>query len=109
MKEAFEFHEAIGRDRVAARTQELARRLKEGLSEFASVRVVTPMDTELSAGIVCFEVANQQPPDVLVRLRDQNVSVSVTPYAQMFVRMGPSIVTSRDDIDKTLRALSGIV
>jgi selenocysteine lyase/cysteine desulfurase len=109
LKDAFEFHEAIGRHRVAARTQELAQRLKEGLSEMDSVRVVTPMDPELSAGIVCFEVANQQPPDVLVRLMDENISVSVTPYAQMFVRMGPSIVTSEEDIDRTLSALAGIV
>ena len=109
LKDAFEFHEAIGRDRVAARTQELAQRLKEGLSEMDSVRVVTPMDPELSAGIVCFEVANQQPPDVLVRLMDENISVSVTPYAQMFVRMGPSMVTSEEEIDRTLSALAGIV
>jgi selenocysteine lyase/cysteine desulfurase len=109
LKDAFEFHDAIGRDRVAARTQELAQRLKEGLSELDSVRVVTPMDPELSAGIVCFEVVNQQPPDVLVRLMDENISVSVTPYAQMFVRMGPSIVTSEEDIDRTVSALAGIV
>jgi selenocysteine lyase/cysteine desulfurase len=108
LKDAFEFHDAIGRDRVAARTQELAQRLKEGLSELDSVRVVTPKDPDLSAGIVCFEVANQQPPDVLVRLMDENISVSVTPYAQMFVRMGPSIVTSEEDIDRTLGALDEI-
>jgi selenocysteine lyase/cysteine desulfurase len=109
LKEAFEFHDAIGRDRIAIRTQELAQRLKEGMSELDSVRVVTPMDAELSAGIVCFEVAGRQPPDVLVQLMDQDISVSVTPYAQMFVRMGPSIVTSEDDIDRTLRALGEIV
>jgi selenocysteine lyase/cysteine desulfurase len=78
------------------------------MSELDSVRVVTPMDAELSAGIVCFEVAGRQPPDLLVQLMDQDISVSVTPYAQMFVRMGPSIVTSEDDIDRTLRALGEI-
>jgi selenocysteine lyase/cysteine desulfurase len=108
LKEAFDFHLDIGRDRVAARTQELAQRLKEGLGEIDSVRVVTPMDPELSAGIVCFEVEGLQPPDVLVALADRNISVSVTPYAQLFVRMGPSIVTSEEDVDEALRALSDI-
>ena len=109
LKEAFEFHEAIGRDRVAARTQELAQRLKEGLSDLASVRVVTPMDAELSAGIVCFEVTGMQAPEILTQLRDQNISASVTPYAQLYLRMGPSIVTSEADIDKALGALNRIV
>ena len=109
LKEAFEFHDAIGRDRAAARTQELAQRLKEGLSELASVRIVTPMDAELSAGIVCFEVTGQQAPEILTQLRDQNISASVTPYAQLYLRLGPSIVTSEADIDKALSALSRIV
>ena len=109
LKEAFEFHDAIGRDRVAARTQELAQRLKEGLSELPSVSVVTPMDAELSAGIVCFEATGLQAPEILTQLRDENISASVTPYAQLYLRLGPSIVTSEDDIDKTLSALSRIV
>ena len=74
LKEAFEFHDAIGRDRVAARTQELAQRLKEGLSDLASVSVVTPMDAELSAGIVCFEATGLQAPEILTQLRDENIS-----------------------------------
>jgi selenocysteine lyase/cysteine desulfurase len=109
LKEAFEFHDAIGRDRVAARTQELAQALKEGLRELQSVSVVTPMDAELSAGIVCFEATGLQAPEILTQLRDENISASVTPYAQLYLRLGPSIVTSEDDIDKTLSALSRIV
>ena len=67
------------------------------------------MDAELSAGIVCFEVNGRQTPEILTQLRDQNISASVTPYAQLYLRMGPSIVTSEGDIDKALSALSRIV
>jgi selenocysteine lyase/cysteine desulfurase len=109
LKDAFQFHDAIGRDRVAVRTQELAHALKEGLRDLRSVTVVTPMDAELSAGIVCFEVAGLQAPEILTQLRAQNISASVTPYAQLYLRLGPSIVTSEADIDKTLSALRRIV
>lgn len=109
LKEAFDFHLAIGRDRVEARTQELAQRLKGSLSEFPSVRLVTPMDEELSAGIVCFEVPGLQAPEVPTQLMARNISVSVTPYAQQYVRMGPSIVTSDEDIDNAIGALADIV
>ena len=67
------------------------------------------MDTELSAGIVCFEATSLQAPEILTQLRDENISASVTPYAQLYLRLGPSIVTSEDDIDKALSALSRIV
>ena len=67
------------------------------------------MDAELSAGIVCFEATGLQAPEILTQLRDENISASVTPYAQQYLRLGPSIVTSEDDIDKTLSALSRIV
>jgi selenocysteine lyase/cysteine desulfurase len=105
LKEAVEFHEAIGRDRVARRTADLATRLKEGLAEFDNVHVVTPTDPSLSAGIVCFEAEGYAPPDVLGILIEAGVVASVTPYSTQYVRLGPSIVTNEAEIDRTLSAL----
>jgi selenocysteine lyase/cysteine desulfurase len=110
LKDALDFHAAIGRERVAERTASLAERLKEGLADIEAVRVVTPSDPELSAGIVCFEVDGQPPPAVLEALkRTRRIVASVTPYLEQFVRMGPSIVTSEEDIDETLAALHSLV
>ena len=109
LKQAFEFHLDIGRDRVAARTAALAQRLKEGLQEIRTVRVITPMDPSLSAGIICFEVRHRNPAEIvsaLMRLR--RIQASVTPYAQQYVRMGPSIVNTEQEIDETLLVLRAI-
>jgi len=104
--EAFRFHLAIGKDRIAARTHDQATRLKEGLAELPDVNLVTPMSAELSAGIVCFEVAGQTPPDVLGRLADARIVATVTPYRQQYIRIGPSIITTPEQVDDLIDALT---
>ncbi|TDC48871.1 aminotransferase class V-fold PLP-dependent enzyme [Jiangella ureilytica] len=106
--EAFAFHREIGPDRVAARTQELATRLKDGLAETSGVRVVTPRDPELSAGLVCVEVAGQDPFEVVDRLRDQRIVATVTPYREPYVRFGASIVTTPEQVDAAVEAVAGL-
>jgi selenocysteine lyase/cysteine desulfurase len=107
--EAFTFHLAIGKDKVAARTRELATRLKDGLAALDHVRLVTPRDPSLSAGIVCFEVAGYEPAEVVAALRrDHRIVASVTPYREQFVRLGPSIVTTPEQVDGAVRALAAL-
>jgi selenocysteine lyase/cysteine desulfurase len=109
LPEAFAFHDAIGRDRVAERTRELATRLKHGLAELPAVRLVTPIDSDLSAGIVCCEVPGQAPADVVTRLRrDHRISASITPYREQLVRFGTSIVTTPDEVDAAVEAVETI-
>ena len=109
LAEAFTFHQDIGRARVAARTQELATRLKDGLAELSGVRVVTPRDPDLSSGIVCCEVAGREPFEVVELLRDQyRILASVSPYREPFVRFGASIVTTPEQVDSAVGALAEI-
>src|SRR4029079_9803761 len=63
LAEAFAFRRRIGRARAATRTHALAQRLKNGLAEVKGVRLVTPQASNLSAGIVCFEVEGRDPFD----------------------------------------------
>ncbi len=56
LTEAFEFHEAIGRERVETRIRTLVSRLRAGLSEVRGVTVRTPAARSVSAGLVCFDV-----------------------------------------------------
>ncbi len=107
--DAFGFMGAIGRDRLVARTAEQATRLKEGLSGIAGIKLKTPMSADLSAGIVCFDVAGQQPPEFVLKLRDLSVVGSSTPYATSYVRLGPSLATSPDQVDQALEAVSSLV
>ena len=105
--EAFEFHESIGRERIAERSGELATRLKDGLSEVPGVRVVTPSDPQLSSGLVCCEVASMHAGEVVERLhREHNIVASVTPYRDQYVRFGTSIVTTPEQVDQAVAALA---
>jgi len=110
LREAFDFRRQIGRERAATRTHELASRLKQGLAEIDGVQVITPMKVALSAGIVCFDVRNTDAGQFVDRLyRSARVVASVTPYARRYIRLGPSILNSADDVDRAVRAVRALV
>jgi isopenicillin-N epimerase len=102
---AFQFHQAIGKARIAERIHTLNRRLKEGLVEMRQVTLHTPLSDELSAGIVCFEVGQVSPEQVVARLSERGIIASVTPYATQYARLAPSLLTSPEEVDKTLAAV----
>ncbi|HCB06571.1 MAG TPA: hypothetical protein DEQ43_20410 [Nocardioides bacterium] len=97
----------IGRDRAVARTVEQATRLKEGLAE-TRVTLVTPVDPAVSAGIVCFDVPDVLPGNAVLSLREQGVVASATPYRTSYTRLGPSIVTSPDQVDAAIAAVGSL-
>lgn len=106
---AFEFHRQIGRERVAARTRELADRLKDGLAGLRGVRLVTPRAADLSAGIVCCEVADVPVGEAVGRLAAAGVIASSTPYQPSYLRLGATIANSADEVDAAVRAVRGLV
>jgi selenocysteine lyase/cysteine desulfurase len=108
LAEAFRFHLDLGKGQVADRTRALATRLKDGLAAIPAVRLVTPRDPDLSAGIVCLEVDGRNPGETMADLRRQNVLASVTPYARSYLRLGPSIVTTEDDVDAAVAAVRAL-
>ena len=109
LSEAFRFHEAIGKARVQKRIHALCQQLKEGLVSLPRVRLRTPRSAELSAGIVCFEVDGKEPFQFVESLRARGVVGSVTPYATQYPRLAPSLVTSTEQVDETLRILRDLV
>jgi selenocysteine lyase/cysteine desulfurase len=109
LREAFEFRRQIGRQRAATRTHELAQRLKSGLQGVKGVRLVTPQPAALSSGLVCFDVANRDPADVVDRLYARaKIVASLTPYAERHVRLGPSILNSPAEIDDAVEAIHAL-
>jgi isopenicillin-N epimerase len=103
MADTFRFHEAIGKSRIAARTRQLSRQLKEGLAAMPHVRLHTPLASELSAGIVCFDVQAMSETAVVERLRDRGIVATTTPYAESHARLTPCIYNTAEDIDAALR------
>ena len=109
LAEAFAFRQEIGRERAAERTHALTTRLKEGLGGIAGITVRTPLDEQLSAGLVCCDVPGDAGEEVVPRLREEHgVVASLTPYASRYLRFGPSIVNSEDDVDRAVAAVSAL-
>jgi selenocysteine lyase/cysteine desulfurase len=69
------------------------------------VTLHTPLSDELSAGLVCFTVAGMSPAQVVAHLLTRGIIASVTPYATRYARLAPSLLTSPEEVDKTLRAI----
>lgn len=106
---ALELHDRIGRRRIAERTRSLARRLKEGLVANPRVRLRTPLDERVSSGLVCFELRDVPAREAVARLRAEHGAVlSVTPYRTEYVRAGPSILNTSDEVDALLDAIRTI-
>ncbi|HWF61733.1 MAG TPA: aminotransferase class V-fold PLP-dependent enzyme [Nitrospira sp.] len=102
LDEAFKLHEAIGKATVTQRIYELNQQLKQGLAAMPHVTLHTPVSQDLSAGIVCFEVAGMVPRAVVGKLRQRGIVGSVTPYATQYARLAPSLLNSPQEIEKTL-------
>jgi isopenicillin-N epimerase len=105
LDQAFLFHHAIGKTRVTGRIHALNDQLKDGLAGMNNIRLYTPRSRDLSAGIVCFDIGGMKPPQVVARLRERGIMGSVTPYANHLARLAPSLLTSPEDVEKTLAAV----
>ena len=103
LDQAFLFHQRLGKSRVTQRIYELNQQLKQGLAGMPGITLHTPMSQDLSAGIVCFEVAGISPAQVVAELRRRSIVASVTPYATQYVRVAPGLLNSSDEIETLLR------
>jgi selenocysteine lyase/cysteine desulfurase len=108
LREAFQFHLDLGKPIVMARIHELSRQCKLGLKGMRHVTLHTPVDDDLSSGIVCFEVAGLKPDAVEERLRAAGIVASTTPYVPSYARLTPSLVNTPDEIERTLAAIRGL-
>ena len=105
---AFDFHRSIGAGAVAERIATQATQLKEGLAGIDGVEVHTPPSPSLSAGIVCATIGSSDPAEVVARLREDGIVASVTPYREQYVRFGPGIVTTPDDVDALVESVAAL-
>lgn len=109
LPEAIRFHQNIGSGRITARIHELNSQMKEGLARMAHVRLYTPREESLSAGIVCFDVKGMKPEEVVKRLLSQRIVASTTPYRVSYARVACSIVNAPSEVETVLRAIRNLV
>jgi isopenicillin-N epimerase len=105
MAAAFRMHQTMGRARVAGRVRELNSRIKDGLAGIAKVKLHTPRDPNLSAGICCFEVKGQKPEEVVKALQARKIIASTSPYAVPYARLSASIFNTPEEVDRAVAAV----
>lgn len=105
LPEAFAFITAIGRRPIAERSHALARQFKEGLRAIPKARLHTPLDSQLSAAIVCFEMRGLKTAALVERLWERGIVITESPYESRYARVTPSILNTPEDVEAALRAL----
>ncbi len=105
---AFELHLQLGKANVQQRIHELNTQTKQGLAKMSHVKLYTPMSTELSSGLVCFDVRGRAPEAVVKQMHDQGVIMSNTPYRQSYARFAPSLLNNEAEIDQALAGIAAM-
>jgi isopenicillin-N epimerase len=108
LRQAFEFHEQIGRERITSYIHDLNRRCKEELRKMAHITLHTPMAEPLSSGLVCFEVKGMAADEVIKRLGERKIIASVTPYSTKYARFSTGLLNSTADIDTAIAAIHAL-
>lgn len=106
--QAFGFHQRIGKARVAERIHALNRQLKEEMARMPHVRLHTPMDERLSAGMVCFEVEGMRPGQVVDHFQERRIIISQTPYTPSYARFSPGLLNTTGEMERVLEVLHGL-
>ena len=108
LPEAFHFHLAIGKARVADRIHALNTMAKDALADMAHVKLHTPRSADLSAGIICFEVSSHSPGEVVESLLSRGIIASTSPYPVSYVRLAPSLMNDEREVEQAARAIAAL-
>ncbi|MFP3941360.1 MAG: aminotransferase class V-fold PLP-dependent enzyme [Thermoanaerobaculia bacterium] len=103
--DAVEFHQGIGRDRIAGRIHELNGRFREALAEMPGITLHTPVDGRLASGICCFEVDGMETAEVVERLSARRIHATASPYAEPYARVAAGIMNTPEEVETTLAAI----
>lgn len=108
LKEAFEFHMEIGKQKIQDRTHYLSTILKEGLKEMPHIKLHTPLSSELSAGINCFEIKGMEADHVIEKLHEANIIGSTTPYRTVYARLTPCVFNTEEEVKQCISVLEDL-
>lgn len=103
---AVRYFTALDTGRVYQRIRALSKRLQRELGAIAGVRVVTPEEPALSAGLVCCAVGQWPAGEAAAALRRSGVICGAGPYAESFVRFSPFVYSSQADLDRAVDAVA---
>jgi selenocysteine lyase/cysteine desulfurase len=105
---AVELHEAIGRARVAQRIRGLNTHAREELAKMSHVRLRSPKDPALCAGITAFDVEGMDGETAVKKLHDRSVLGAASPYRPAYARLSFGIANSEEDVETALNAVRAL-
>lgn len=108
LNEAFDFHMKVGKAKVEERTHQLSSMVKEELGKLKKVKVITPAEPKLSAGINCFSIEGMKPEEVVKKLSEKKIIASVSPYKVSYSRFTPCIYNTEEEVEKCIEAIKEI-
>jgi selenocysteine lyase/cysteine desulfurase len=99
LKEAFDFHLNIGKERIQGRIQELNSYAKEKIKQIPGIQMHTPVSPSISAGMVCFTVEGKDPSEVVEFFEHENIMIGQTPYRRTSNRFAIGVLNTYEEID----------
>jgi isopenicillin-N epimerase len=108
LDEALNFNNRIGKTRIERRIKVLAARLKQELAKVPGVKINTPVDPYLSAGLTAFSIGGQEPKLVDYLREKYNLVVRTTgnPQAGTYgVRVSTPIYVSTKEVDMVVEGV----
>jgi len=113
LDEALNFNNRIGKTRIERRIKMLAARLKQELGTTAGVRIHTPFDPYLSAGLTAFSM-NGVEPDRLVEYLRQKYNIVVRAMGSREagthgVRVSTPIYVSTKEVDMVVEGVRALL
>ena len=107
---ALRFQQSIGIDRIEERVRELRRRVVDGLAALPRVRIMSPVNDALAAGMVSFRVDGLESLALQSRLAQAaNVRTRViSEYGYGWMRLSPHIYNTAAELDRVVELLAAV-
>ncbi|WGL60883.1 aminotransferase class V-fold PLP-dependent enzyme [Pigmentibacter sp. JX0631] len=98
LKYAFENQEKIGKINIYKKIKYLADICKKELIKIKNLELITPLNSELSSGFICFNFTGIEPSSIVKKMYDKNIIIGQSPYKDTCLRITPSIFNTEEEI-----------
>ncbi len=108
MGTAVDFHNTIGPERIEARIRALAGALKKGLQDqIPGIKVHTPMEPELSGGVVVAHPPGMDVPEAYGKLyREHHIAGAARGGEFTGIRLCPHIYNTMQEVDRVVEVIA---
>lgn len=99
---SLEFIMEIGINNIAESIRKITTHLIDRLSEFKNIRIYTPREWSMRAGIISFKIIDKNNEKIVEKLAEKNIIVS---HRMFGIRVSPHFYNTIDEIDKFVKEL----